>query len=274
MAATGDQIREALEEVFGVNGARLRGEGHTIKVDYFHGNENEDPSEWLTAFERASITNRWTTGERKKAIAGGHMKGTAADWFDGISATIGNHWATTTNDGNNFVDLFEARFINETKKNQWYQELAVLRQQSDESVDSYANKFKKLVNRIGMTDNVQKKRMFLMGLNPAYTPLVYSQNPADLDDAVNSARTIEIGYNFATGRVTKSDNSTPSVPSVVPKNVIANNEVDELTKRMEQLSLNYANLTTALLAQTQTPPRRRNFPNERNLNNERNFSGN
>jgi hypothetical protein len=131
-----------------------------------------------------------------------------------------------------------------------------------------------------MTNNVQKKRMFLMRLNPAYTPLVYSQNPADLDASVNSARMIEIGCNFATGRVTKSVNSTSSVPSVVPKNVIANNEVDELTKRMEQLSLNYANLTTALLAQTQTPPRRRNFnnernfPNERNFTNERNFSGN
>src|SRR5215216_5019047 len=161
------------------------------------------------------------------------MKGTAADWFKSVSATIADNWNTGTNAGNNFVDLFKARFINETKKNQWYQELAVLRQQTDESVDSYANKFKKLVNRIGITDNVQKKRMFLMGLNPAYTPLVYSQNPVDLNAAVNSARTIEIGYNFATGRVTKSINSTSSVPSVVPKNIIANNEVDELTKRME-----------------------------------------
>jgi hypothetical protein len=40
---------------------------------------------------------------------------------------------------------------------------------------------------------------------------------------------------------------------------------------MEQLSLNYANLTTALLAQPQALPRRRNFNNERNYNNERNF---
>ena len=193
------------------------------------------------------------------------MKGAAADWFEGISAIIGDNWATTTNGGNNFVDLFQERFINETKKNQWYQELSVLRQQTDESVDSYANKFKKLVNRIGMTDNVQKKRMFLMGLNPAYTPLVYSQNPADLDAAVNSARTIEIGYNFATGRMPKNLNTTTSITPATSKSTFASNEVDELTKRMEQLSLNYANLTTALLAQPQAPPRRRNFNNERNF---------
>src|SRR5215216_771280 len=208
------------------------------------------------------------------------MKGTAADWFESVSATIADNWNTGTNTGNNFVDLFKTRFINETKKNQWYQELSVLRQQTDESVDSYANKFKKLVSRIGMTDDVQKKRMFLMGLNPAYTPLVYFQNPVDLDAAVNSARTIEIGYNFATGRMPKNLNTTANVTNAIPKTTFASNEVDELTKRMKQLSLNYANLTTALLAQSQAPPRRRNFnnernfPNERNFNNERNFSGN
>ena len=84
-----------------------------------------------------------------------------------------------------------------------------------------------------------------MGLNPAYTPLVYSQNPVDLDAAINSARTIEIGYNFATGRVPKTVNN---VVSTTPKPV--SNEVNKLTKKMKQLSLNYANLTTALLAQT------------------------
>src|SRR5215216_6723872 len=200
------------------------------------------------------------------------MKGTAADWFKSVSATIADNWNTGTNAGNNFVDLFKARFINETKKNQWYQELSVLRQQTDESVDSYVNKFKKLVNRIGMTDDVQKKRMFLIGLNPAYTPLVYSQNPIDLDAAVNSARTIEIGYNFTTGRMPKNLNTTASVTNAIPKTTFASNEVDELTKRMEQLSLNYANLTTALLAQPQAPPRRRNFNNERNFSNKRNFN--
>src|SRR3989337_2036395 len=97
--------------------------------------------------------------------------------------------------------------------------------------------------------------MFLMGLNPAYTPLVYSQNPADLDATVNSARTIEIGYNFASGKAPK-DISITTVST--PKNVVTNAEVDELTKKLEQLSINYANLTTALLAQPQQLPRRRN----------------
>ena len=129
-----------------------------------------------------------------------------------------------------------------------------MRQQTDESVDSYANKFKKLVTCVGLIDNTQMKKMFLMGLNPAYTSLVYSQNPADLDVTINSARTIEIGYNFASGKALK-DFSTTTVST--PKNVVTNAEVDELTKKLEQLSINYANLMTALLAQPQQPSRRR-----------------
>ena len=82
---------------------------------------------------------------------------------------MGDNWDATTNNGNNFIDLFNARFANKMVKNQWYHELTTFRQQSNKSVDSYANKFKKLVARVGLADEPQKKRMFLMGLNPAYT---------------------------------------------------------------------------------------------------------
>jgi hypothetical protein len=214
MAASEAEMRAIFQDIFGTDRQHLtdiserlrlaqRGEKSTIKVDYFSGAENEDPVEWLTAFERAAITNRWNDEARKKALAEGHLRGAAADWFDSVTTAMEDHWNTGTNGDQNFVDLFKARFISKTKKNQWYQELTSLRQQTDESVDSYTNKFKKLVTRVGLTDDAQKKRMFLMGLNPAYTPLVYSQNPADLDATVNSARTIKIGYNFASGKASK-----------------------------------------------------------------------
>ena len=76
----------------------------TIKIDNFNGAENEDLTEWLTVFEWVAITNRWTQEARKKAITGGHIKGAAADWFEGFSVLIGNYWNTRTNVGNNFVD--------------------------------------------------------------------------------------------------------------------------------------------------------------------------
>ena len=49
----------------------------------------------------------------------------------------------------------------------------------------------------------------------------------------------------------KNLNITASTTNAIPKTTFASNEVDELIKQMEQLSLNYADLTTALLAQPQ-----------------------
>ena len=143
---------------------------------------------------------------------------------------MGNNFDTGTNGGANFTDLFNGRFVSETRKNQWYQELTSLRQKNDESVDSYANKFKKLADRINLQDAAQKKRMFLMGLNPAYTPHVYARNPADLDAAIDAARLVEIGFNYASGTTNKSQGTTTASSS---KAKISKTEVDELTKKLE-----------------------------------------
>ena len=80
-----------------------------------------------------------------------------------------------------------------------------------------------------------------MGLNPAYTPLVYAQNPVDLNAAVEAARTVEVGYNFATGVSPKMIESTLISTPAKEK---PSNDVDDLTRKMEQLSINYANLTS------------------------------
>jgi hypothetical protein len=60
------------------------------------------------------------------------------------------------------------------------------------------------------------KNEFLMGLNPAYTPMVYAQNPADLAATVNAARNIEIGYNFATGKAPRDVSVTSSTSVFTP----------------------------------------------------------
>src|SRR4051812_2498518 len=104
--------------------------------------------------------------------------------------------------------------------------------------------------------------MFLMGLNPVYTPMVYAQAPNDLAATVNAARNIEIGYNFATGKIPRDTSITSSTLAVAaPKpTLIVNTEINELTKKLEQLAINYANLSSVMLAQPQTP-KRRNSPN-------------
>src|SRR4051794_21047299 len=102
MAATDVQIREAFKGIFGVDGARLNALGQTkrttVKVDYFYGTE--------AAFEKAATINRWIDPARKKAIVGGYLKGAAADWFEENTEMMGDNWATITNNGANFINLF------------------------------------------------------------------------------------------------------------------------------------------------------------------------
>ena len=94
-------MRAIFQEVFGNNRVHLtdiserfklaqRGERSTIKINYFSEAENEDPVEWLAAFKRAAITNRWINEARKKAITGGHLKGVAADWLDSVTSIMGD----------------------------------------------------------------------------------------------------------------------------------------------------------------------------------------
>src|SRR5437764_10538510 len=119
--------------------AQTNVERSTAKVDIFSGTEGEDPIEWLKNFNRTAETNRWSTEARKVQVAGGFMKGIAAEWYDTNKATMNQIWntGTGTNGNENFEDMFQARFANETKKHQWYQELMQLRQQPGESVDVF-----------------------------------------------------------------------------------------------------------------------------------------
>src|ERR1043166_2322313 len=51
-----------------------------VKIADYYGKNEEDPHEWLEAFEQTAEANRWQGDERRLAIAKGHLKGAAADW--------------------------------------------------------------------------------------------------------------------------------------------------------------------------------------------------
>ncbi|GBC24699.2 retroviral aspartyl protease family protein [Rhizophagus irregularis DAOM 181602=DAOM 197198] len=251
-------ITNALQTVFGNNAANLLSRGSNIaKIEPFSGKEDEDPIEWLAIFEKAAATNGWTTPERKLAVAASYLRGAASDWYDTNSATIGNHWESGQNTGNNFTDLFKKYFANDTRKNKWYQELLTLRQGSNETVDDYAAKFQRLLKRVDTTNAIpdaQKIRMFLFGLTPTITPMVHLQDANTLSDVIGNARKVETGLNYAhlgpsvTGIATK----VATVSTTPAKTESSQMEaIEALTQQMQKLSLNYANLSSALLAQTQ-----------------------
>jgi hypothetical protein len=125
-----------------------------------------------------------------------------------------------------------------------------------EKIDEYNRRFRKLLRKVNVNDLVPaalQVRMYLYGLNPLLTPLVASQNPNTLDAAMDRARVVETSYNY---------NPYQSLTLPVPEGVSVNpvtppapapktTDMDDLTKQMQQLSLNYANLSSVLMARNQ-----------------------
>ena len=105
-------------------------------------------------------------------------------------------------------------------------------------------------------DIVQKKRMLLMGFNPAYASLIYAQSPEDFNTTIEVARRVEIEYNYAAGATSKQWNKVkgPIIKTVVENNPVASSEVEELSRKLKQLTVSYANLTSVLVVQNTTTP--------------------
>jgi hypothetical protein len=259
-------LTQALDAMFGQQGhfttavARLNApvaparELSLVKIDTFKGREDEDPHEWIELFNRASVANNWPAN-RKVQIAAGFLKDAALDWYTANAGNIGQWHLDAAN--NNFDDLFIARFSPETKQNQWYYELMTIRQTAGEKVEDYSRRFKKLLKKVNTNNLVPAQlqvRMFLYGLNPLLTPLVASNNPNNLQAAVDRALVVETAHNYVptqqmTLTVPASVQNNPAIiPAATP--TASSTDIDVLTQQLQQLSLNYATLSSALLAQT------------------------
>src|SRR4051794_30064341 len=248
---------QALNALPGAGGPR---EVSIIKVPDFWGKDEEDPYEWVDQFKHAAAANQWQGEARLLNIAKGYLKGAAADWVREATTVGVNrqivYWDNVNQQPTSLAPRLLEKFAPETRQNKWYQELMTLRQSSTETVDQYALKFQRLLRKVNGNGNLVpaalQVRMFLYGLIPVLTPLVATDNPANLAAAIERARTVETGYNYAPAKAPVPFGNV---------NTVAGQEVDELTKRIEQLSLNYATLASALVIQ---PSQGGNRPNRNN----------
>jgi hypothetical protein len=94
--------------------------------------------------------------------------------------------------------------------------------------------------------------MFLLGLNPAYTPMVHMSNPLDLNTAIENAKQAESSYQFL---------APPAAQPTSQVNSATIDALSKLTQQMETLSINFANATTT---QAQAPPVSNSYPTQRN----------
>src|SRR5581483_4752252 len=107
-------------------------------------------------------------------------------------------------------------------------------------------------------------------------PLVSTDNPANLNAAIERAKVVKTGYNYDPTKqislevpeviVQNSMINATIQPQVTPKSSIPSpgNDIEALTQQMQQLSINYANLSAALLTQmVQDAPTKTKYQNER-----------
>ena len=55
-------------------------ESNLVKIDTFSGKDDEDAVDWIQQFEAAAQANGWNE-DRLVAIAAGHLRGAALDWY-------------------------------------------------------------------------------------------------------------------------------------------------------------------------------------------------
>ena len=130
--ASRDEIRQIMEGIFGAGGGNLtaaltaiqtaaagtttavnnlttanqnRTGTKIVEVPTFHGRDDEDPYEWCQIFEQAHAANGWPDG-RKVALAAGHLRDAARDWYELDRGNINQYHTNGQNDN------FDDRLIN------------------------------------------------------------------------------------------------------------------------------------------------------------------
>jgi hypothetical protein len=276
-----------------------------IDVPTFHGQDNEDPYEWLQLFESAFAANGWPDN-RKLALASGFLRDAARDWWVTNQGQAQNNTHINVYYDNNaqarsFDIQLKAYFVTQIKRDRWLKELQSIKQGETELVEDYSRRFRKLMRKATQGQALAahyQVNFFIHGLKSILVGQVVLANPANLNAAIERAKLVETGVNFTMQSAISSTtptiatltlaatNSLPAAVATTPATTITlvtkpspEDEIEALTKQMQQLAFNYANLSSVLLAQGQGRPPRNSgsgprFNGPKNNNNSNNNNRN
>ncbi|GBC39113.2 retroviral-like aspartic protease 1 [Rhizophagus irregularis DAOM 181602=DAOM 197198] len=243
-----------------------------VDVPFFYGRDDEDPYEWCRLFEAAFAANGWPDN-RKIALAAGFLKEAARDWYEEDRGNI-NQWHVDDN-ANNFDTRLINYFATAARRNQWTRELQNIKQGDNESVENYSRHFKKLLNKATQGEALAARyqiNYYINGLKSFLVGQVVIGNTNTLEATITRAKLVELGVNTTLLTTTPVTTSTtepiPTTTTVKPTPQV--DEMEALTKQMQQLALNYANLSSVLMVQQSTPRNTRPRPNNNNNQNRQN----
>ncbi|RIB30064.1 hypothetical protein C2G38_2153636 [Gigaspora rosea] len=286
------QFKEFMEMMSGRSSSK---ETNHVRIKCFFSTEDEDPIEWFDDFERAAEANNWN-GDRRLQIASGYLKEAAADWYKEERINI-SYWKTGSED-----EVERRKFAPPEKQHHWQLELNSLTQQEHERVDTYNTKVKRLLNRVNTNNGLPDAyivRMFLDGLKGMNAALVAITAPKSLSDAVAAARRVEAGNYYSQHNLEqlKVKNELSDMKRIIDEMALnyavlahklekSRNEGQSLfqkkgpqcykcgkighyirdcmpKKKINEMSLNYADLTEKLNSNNNNRPMKERFPVER-----------
>jgi hypothetical protein len=101
---------------------------------------NQDPIEWLKAFERACESNH-ISKKRRISLVASFLKKTALIWFNRQDIVF---WNYLNQPNRSFVHLFKKEFCSPFKLSQWKHQLRSRKQKPGETIEKYTATIKEL----------------------------------------------------------------------------------------------------------------------------------
>src|SRR6266496_3258913 len=205
-----------------------------VEPEEFYRKVEEDPLDFLKKFEEASEVNNWSN-KRKIKLISRYLKGNAKFWFEDLPETkywIAEDFPEDAEDTTqNFTDQFKAKYVTEEKKQNWYTQLSKLKQKKGESTTTFTNKFMRVYRKLDL-DKTQILNgiillMYKQALKLSIARKLHEKDPANIEQAFKIAKSVERGENFLKDETEES-----------PKKKQDKDEIEELIRKMEKLSIN------------------------------------
>src|SRR5436305_4828308 len=209
---------------------------------------SENPEDWVKEFERVAHANAWVDADHANnslsynfAIA--HLEGEAADWFEENRVTF-TRWNMGDNHAARLQGGLIARFMTPGRQRDEIREYYKVRHEMGESVDSFAQRFKKAARKVGNNVADDGKIMdFIERLLPAIRPWANMGNQNTLDEAIASAKRGEQNaMGFARQLIPEQTFTSENNRIYQDMGKEKNKDVmEELMKEFKEMKLHYMN---------------------------------
>ncbi|CAG8804407.1 25767_t:CDS:2, partial [Gigaspora rosea] len=140
---------------------------------------DEDPTEWLSTFEKATQANNWTKERRQKIAAG---------------------------------------YLQVERKNKWHYELNNIKQGKNEGTADYVIRFKRLLKKVDppkrLPDDYQV-HLFLSGLKEDVAMFTTMRNLTSLDDSINIAKEVAASKYYSKNKDNKETSAERNINNKV-----------------------------------------------------------